>query len=184
MPVLGGLFKGQLQGGDDFGLIASRVAEQLANTNAASTSQQQQKIVDIAKRPDQITTVKNAPQVDPAQEAQAAGAGPQADYLQHVVAPMIHGGGATISALPDPEAIDPAMLADRKGREQLLKDSGLDAAFEHKPGEGLLGMAARLDKRDELLNNPDLLKQSGRQRSGDRETATRHGGSPKSGRRS
>lgn len=162
------------QGDEDWGVIASRVAEQLANTNAASTSEQQKKVNEIAKRPqpvksvtvthkpdgtmDQIITVKNAPQQDPAQEAQAAAAGPQADYLQHVVAPMIRGGGATISALPDPETIDPAQLADRQGREKLLKDSGLDAAFEYTHGEGLLGMAARLDKRDELLNNPDLLK--------------------------
>jgi hypothetical protein len=172
--VLGGLFKNQWQGDDDFGLIASRVAEQLANTNAASTSERQKKVDEIAKRPqpiksvtvthkpdgtmDQVVTVKNAPQQDPAEEAQAAGAAPQSEYLQHVAAPIIHGGAATISALPDPEAIDPSLLADRKGREKLLKDSGLDAAFEHKPGEGLLGMAARLDKRDELLNNPDLLK--------------------------
>lgn len=170
MPVPSSIFGGE----EDWGVIASRVAEQLANTNAASTSERQKKVNEIAKRPlpiksvtvthkpdgtmDQITTVKNAPQQDPAQEAQAAGAAPQSEYLQHVVAPIIHGGAATISALPDPEAIDPSLLADRKGRERLLKDSGLDAAFEHKPGEGLLGMAARLDKRDELLNNPDLLK--------------------------
>ena len=175
MPVLGGLFNNQWQdGGGDFGVIASRVAEQLANTNAASTSEQQKKITEIAKRPqpvrsvtvthkpdgtmDQIVTVKNAPQQDPAQEAQAASAGPQADYLQHVVAPIIHGGAATISALPDPESIDPGLLASRQGREQLLKQSGLDAAFGHRPGEGLLGMAARLDKRDELLNDPERLK--------------------------
>lgn len=99
MPAIGGMFRGQWQ--DDFGAIASRAAEQLANTRIASQNERQKTAEDLARRPQptrsisivenpdgtltHTTVVKNAPAQDPATQVDQAGNAPMAAFAHQAM---------------------------------------------------------------------------------------------------
>jgi hypothetical protein len=99
MPTIGGMFQGQWQ--DDFGAIASRAAEQLANTRITSQNERERTAQDLATRPKptravtivenpdgtvtHTTTVKNAPPRDPQQQVDEAGNAPMAQFAHQTL---------------------------------------------------------------------------------------------------
>lgn len=99
MPTIGGMFQGQWD--DDFGAIASRAAEQLANTRIASQNEREKTAQDLAARPKptravtivenpdgtvtHTTTVKNAPPRDPQKQVDKAGNAPMAQFAHQTL---------------------------------------------------------------------------------------------------
>lgn len=167
MPAIGGFFGNQW--GSDFGQIASRVAETLGNVRATSQSAQQRAATEAAKRQQptrqitivengdgtvtHTTTVKNAPQQPPQQEVAQAANEPLAQYYQSLTDRIQN----VIGQMPEPTDIDETQMATKKGREQLLKDAGYEIGGQ--PGDSLYTLLGRLDQRDELLANPQRVRQ-------------------------
>ena len=178
MPTYGGLFNNQWD--DDFGAIASRAAEQLANTRSASQNEQTQAAEDLAKRPQptrsvkidenpdgtitHTTTVKNAPPRNPATQIKEAGNAPYAAYAQRV---LEEGAALGNSMLDDTDKLSANIdqqLSTREGRAELAKkELGIENPRD-VPGEflrsGIFNFRAKTKAYEDYISDPAKLKRA------------------------
>lgn len=172
-----GMTRGGPPQDDEFGLIASRVAEQIGSTRTTSQAAQTKAATEVATRPQptravQITenpdgtitrteTVKNAPKKDPQQEIASAANEPYAQFAMGVLedaAALGQEQNRRFDQLRD----DPRWQTI-EGRRELAKEQGIvDPAAE--PGgfmrRGFFRYRADRSKYEDLIADPNRLRSS------------------------